>query len=774
MKQLLLAFFTLITLHQVQAKVDTSIVDTFCFTYITLEANPTGVQLNAIAFDLLDTTGGNFSYEWSTGETTQSIPFPGPGTYCVTSTSIATGCVSSHCEVYSAQTCTVQTYMTFQGLMSAHASGIPPYSYEWDTGETTETIAVVTGETYCVTITDALGCQADTCAIAEQFPIDTFCFADILLHLDSANNIVLTAFDLGGIIWPPSGAGTIYEWSTGDTTISIIASNPADTYCVTITTPVCVSTACIDLSNNGCDLWIGCDPPGTFTAFSSGVPPYTYVWNTGDSVAHIPVTAGETYCVTVTDALGCIADTCMVADSIIFPPFDTFCEVFIDLDITGAGILLTARPFGTWGFDFTYDWSTGETTESIFGTANETYCVTDTSLFDGCVTSSCLDLTSTGCDQIYVICDPGGPLAVYSSGLPPFTYLWNTGDTTDYIFPQTDSTYCVTITDAIGCVADTCITFTGMPIDSTDIGSTIIGEVWSADSTATILEGWVYLYQKNVQNMYQLIDSTMVLTSGIFPGYVFQVRAGTYITKAVVHDVSTGEAYIPTYHLSEMEWNTANEIVVARMGPAGPFTLYRAPIMLLGTADLDGPGTITGNIIDLNNIFSGETRNGSGMPEVTLILTNESGNTLGFVMSDTEGKFSFTDLPYGTYRLYTDHILIQGPYITITIGPDNEDVFISLEVDGNDIMLDSRDVDLSAIINIFPNPVSDLLFVTVSEDVQMQQLYLTNANGSVLYQSKQITNKTIQINTNAIASGIYIIRIMTDRGVINQKVIVLH
>ena len=45
---------------------------------------------------------------------------------------------------------------------------------------------------------------------------------------------------------------------------------------------------------------------------SGGTPPYSYLWNTGDSTSSLSNLAAGTYQVTVTDASGCVADNQVV------------------------------------------------------------------------------------------------------------------------------------------------------------------------------------------------------------------------------------------------------------------------------------------------------------------------------------------------------------------------------------------------------------------------------------------------------------------------------
>jgi len=71
---------------------------------------------------------------------------------------------------------------------------------------------------------------------------------------------------------------------------------------------------------------------------------------------------------------------------------------------------------------------------------------------NGCDSTVTLDLTIHYSPNDATVTQSGDTLFVnVTTGTPPYTYLWNTNDTTQFILPDTSGTYYCVVTDANGC-----------------------------------------------------------------------------------------------------------------------------------------------------------------------------------------------------------------------------------------------------------------------------------------------------------------------------------
>lgn len=250
-----------------------------------------------------------------------------------------------------------------------------------------------------------------------------------------------------------------YKWNTGATvaqldgitagtytvTVTDAASNTA-VKSVTINQPALVTA---DISSSA-----SCSSPFTLTAVGGGgAAPYKYYWTTNQTSQTIVVSAG-TYCVTLTDQNACGAIKCITVN----PTPLTLSAVATSVTCpNGQDGSVTANPVGGTA-PYTYVWSNGGTTQTINNLAPGTYSVTATDS-KGCTATASATVANKTPIVISIVTtqptcatDSTGILtASVSGGTPPYTYVWNTGATTQTITGLGAGTYTVTVTDNKGC-----------------------------------------------------------------------------------------------------------------------------------------------------------------------------------------------------------------------------------------------------------------------------------------------------------------------------------
>lgn len=407
-----------------------------------------------------------YSYNWSTGETTQTITYLSPGTFCVTVLDNV-NCGIADCITVTIEAPTINLVVNDvtcngydDGSITANATdGMPPYTYAWSNGETTPTISNLAPGTYTVTVTGANGCSATaTGTVTEPPPLN----ATI-----SGNDPTCAGYTNGSAMVTASG-GTppyAYLWNTGATT-PVITGLPQGTYSVTVTDAngcdidlsiTLTEQSAITVTAVSTDETCSGDNDGTATATATnGVPPYQYQWSNGQSGAAISNLPPGTYTVTATDDVGCWAST-----SVVVLPANPFSVSISSTNVSvcnGSDGTATAMPTGGAG-NYTYQWNTGATTQTITGLSEGTYVVVVTDA-NGCQATAFVTITAPSSPQLGIMTtdetcsgdNDGTATAVAVGGTPPYSYQWNTGATTQTITGLGPGVYTATVTDAAGCM----------------------------------------------------------------------------------------------------------------------------------------------------------------------------------------------------------------------------------------------------------------------------------------------------------------------------------
>lgn len=330
------------------------------------------------------TAAGGTSYVWSTAQTTSSITVSTSGTYTVTVIS------PNGCTNIATRTLTVNPLptaaITGNNVVCAGITTVftatGGTTYIWSaSAQTTASIAVSTAGTYTVTATNANGCTNTATRTLTVNPLPVITFSVTNATCGNANGSITAT------------GGTTYFWSNISSTATI-SNLAAGVYTVTATNANgCSATANAMVLNTGgpaisISLFItniGCNQINTGAingTVAGGIAPYTYDWShlAGPSNPEdLSNLSAGTYCVTATDANGCIATSCAtVTQPAVTVLTSTSCENTASVQPLGG-----TPPFN-------YLWNNGATTAAAnFQPGTYTVTVTDAS---GCTLAQTFDI----------------------------------------------------------------------------------------------------------------------------------------------------------------------------------------------------------------------------------------------------------------------------------------------------------------------------------------------------------------------------------------------
>ena len=238
----------------------------------------------------INPSGGTppYSVMWSTGSSLNSISGLTAGQYWVEVID-AQGCICRDTVEVTQPIAPLTLNCSFDSLdcfgdtngnISVTASGgTPPYSYQWNTNDSTNSLIALSAGTFVVEVTDDNGCSAIcTTYVYQPEPIELSCIDDLLLCPGDSNGEV-TAAASGGTL-PYS-----YEWSDAQNTVTAVGLS-AGSYGVTLTDAngcidSCEATVAepLEIDLNVEEDSVCLDFKQTITAkVNGGTPPYSYQW----------------------------------------------------------------------------------------------------------------------------------------------------------------------------------------------------------------------------------------------------------------------------------------------------------------------------------------------------------------------------------------------------------------------------------------------------------------------------------------------------------------
>ncbi len=557
-------------------------------------------------------------------------------------------------------------------------------TYQWSTGDTTQTIIVNTAGIYSVTAT-INGCTASGTIKVSEHELNYTLYGDTsICQGDSATLNVST--------------DASFYWSTGDTdsTTTVTPSNTT-TYTITIQDSVCslsdsitVNVAPTVNADAGQDVYI-CQGDTTVLTASGGT---NYVWNTGESTSSITVSPTDTttYYVTVTNDSGC-EGTDSVTVYVLPPP-----EANAGND-TSVCEGTTLQLHATGGTDYHWEPSSllnnpdlQNPTTTITATTTFIVTVSNGACYDtDSITVSVLPAPNLQVDDDTSICHGDSiSIAAYGNG----SFQWSTGDTIAQITvsPATTNTYSVTLTSTNGCSSTGNITVTVVPLPEAFAGNdTSICQGETAWLHAEGGSSYYWTPQIGVDNPYSQnttahpqttttytvivsngncsdIDSVTVIVNTlpyIFAGNDTSIEEGTHLQLQAITNANTPSfLWTPDLYLSQN--NIANPVTT----PSNTITYIVNVTDANGCSNSD---TITVFVTEQPEnqliIYNTFTPNHDGVndtwhiegiemyPDNYLVIYNRDGMKVyekhGYA-NEWDGKYYGNDLPAATYYYILD------------------------------------------------------------------------------------------------------------------------
>ena len=319
-------------------------------------------------------------------------------------------------------------------------------------------------------MTDNIGCVTTANILVAQ-PSGPL-FANAIVNNQSCFGFVNASIDANVI-----GGSAPYSisWNTGQTTSLIgplvngnYALNVVDSlgctldsvFTITQPNPLLIPGAVVNVACYG-------DSSAYITALpNGGTAPYSYAWSNGQNTQVDTLIPAGNYIVTVTDFNGCIDSALFAVTQPLAPIALTLIQTNVGCFGANTGALDLSVSGGTPAY--TYLWSNAFTSQDIQNLSIGNYGVIVTDA-NGCTDTILTTITQPTSPLIVLPTITNSPcfgtnggsidLNVYG-GTTPYTYFWNTTDTTQDLSAVPAGQYTVAVTDANNCVSSLIINIT--------------------------------------------------------------------------------------------------------------------------------------------------------------------------------------------------------------------------------------------------------------------------------------------------------------------------
>jgi PKD repeat protein len=352
-----------------------------------------------------------------------------------------------------------------------------------------------------------------------------------------------------------------------------------------------------------------------------------------------------------------------------------------------------------------------------------------------------------------------------NNSLPAFntnSYFWNFGDNTfsndanpshTYSAPGTYNVCLTMIDNQNACTDVVCQTIV---IGQNSSLFCVSGKVFKGTPNSPAFPATVYLIYNDTA--LGTLTAIRYATTNAQGGYEFcNVPQGRYLVKAALTPNSPSFAnYVPTYYGNSLFWNYATQVLLNQ-------NAQQIDIWLIAGNNQGGPGFVGGFVNQgANKMQSPE----DPLQDVQVMLLDMFDNPVQYIFSDADGKWSFSDVAYGTYKVWAE---VAGkttiPYI-VTIGeqtPSLDNIQLYVETEQVISGIENQNILEQAGISLFPNPAKNEVFVSMNlQEAAEVNISLTDITGRIINSEPVNMNSGLQqhkIDISQYAAGIFFVKI---------------
>jgi hypothetical protein len=454
-----------------------------------------------------------YIYSWSNGATTPNLTNIEAGTYTVIISDSGNDSISLSAIIEAPMSLNVQGTVTPASCANSNGAidlevsgGNPPYSFNWNSGDTAEDINNIPSGVYTVIVTDSNECQTQTSFyVSETSPINIRATTNKPACYETNAGIITLEVSNGT---PPYS----YEWSTGDTTQNL-SELESGQYTVTVTDAEgCTKTKNVSISNELFYASISTTDadclgnPGSSTLKpNNGTPPYEVLWSTGDTTLVVEDLESGYHTVRITDANGCSLFQSVTIQGGQGPDINTSTQwtgctsddsIRVIVSTLGNSGPYEWRIDGTLTPDTFYIYEDGEYKISV--TDANGCSTTETTVISAKPAGPEIQLNVTDAD----CANAQGSASIDIYGEGPFTIKWNGTEGTSHNNTLTAGIHEVSVTDANGCISSKTFAITEIIHPEAEIMAP--AEMPECESESNLLES----ITNNVQNFnWQLIST---------------------------------------------------------------------------------------------------------------------------------------------------------------------------------------------------------------------------------------------------------------------------